>query len=86
MGKPMGNGYPVAGLATRADLIDQLVQDAGYFNTFGGNTVAAAAGLAVLDVIVEEELMANAFNIGERLKLELEQVAEKEDRIADVRG
>ena len=51
MGKPMGNGYPMAGLATRPALLAAYCEDVGYFNTFGGNPAAAAAGLAVLDVI-----------------------------------
>ena len=51
MGKPMGNGYPMAGRATRPALLAAYCEDVGYFNTFGGNPAAAAAGLAVLDVI-----------------------------------
>ncbi len=51
MGKPMGNGFPMAGLVTRPDLLARFCEDTGYFNTFGGNPVAAAAGQAVLDII-----------------------------------
>ena len=51
MGKPMGNGFPMGGVATRAALLDRFTAEVKYFNTFGGNPVAAAAGLAVLDVI-----------------------------------
>ena len=68
MGKPMGNGFPMAGMATRPELLAQFCKDVGYFNTFGGNPVAAAAGLAVLRVIDEEGLQDNAALMGGRLK------------------
>ena len=55
MGKPMGNGFPMGGVALRAPLLDCFAAEVKYFNTFGGNPVAAAAGLAVLDVIEGSE-------------------------------
>lgn len=64
LGKPMGNGYPVAGLVSRADLLEGFGQKSRYFNTFGGNAVAAATALAVLEVIEGEGLMANAAKVG----------------------
>jgi 4-aminobutyrate aminotransferase-like enzyme len=64
MGKPMGNGYPVAGLALRPEVIAEFGAKARYFNTFGGNAVAAAVALAVLDVIRDEDLMQNAATTG----------------------
>jgi len=67
MGKPMGNGFPMGGVATRAALLDRFAAAAKYFNTFGGNPVAAAAGLAVLDVIEDEGLIGNAKKIGNYL-------------------
>ncbi|OYX23353.1 MAG: aspartate aminotransferase family protein, partial [Rhodobacterales bacterium 32-66-7] len=57
LGKPMGNGYPMAGLVVRPQVLDPFAATARYFNTFGGNAVAAAVGMAVLDVIQEEDLI-----------------------------
>jgi 4-aminobutyrate aminotransferase-like enzyme len=64
IGKPMGNGHPLAALVTRPEIAAALAVDTGYFNTFGGNPVSCAAGLAVLDVIEVEELQHNALVIG----------------------
>ncbi len=64
MGKPMGNGYPVAGLALRSTVIRNFGNRARYFNTFGGNAVAAATAMAVLEVIEGEGLKANAARVG----------------------
>ena len=86
MGKPMGNGFPMAGMATRPALLALFCEDVGYFNTFGGNPVAAAAGLAVLDVIEEEGLRANAAYIGAHLKQRLLDLARCHPLIAEVRG
>ncbi len=60
MGKPMGNGFPVGGVVTRPEILEAFCETTGYFNTFGGNPVAAAAGLAVLEVIEDEGLVENA--------------------------
>ena len=54
MGKPMGNGYPIGGVAVKPDLLETFGASAGYFNTFGGSPVAAAAGLAVLETLEAE--------------------------------
>ncbi len=86
MGKPMGNGYPMAGLATRASLLEALCEDVGYFNTFGGTPVAAAAGLAVLEVIEEEGLQGNALRVGNHLLQRLKDLAEHDGRVAVPRG
>ena len=64
MGKPMGNGYPLAALALRPEVIAEFGRNARYFNTFGGNAVAAAVGNAVLDVIADEALIENARTVG----------------------
>ena len=64
MGKPMGNGYPVAGLVLQPRVIAAFGAKARYFNTFGGNAVAAATAMAVLDVIETEGLQANAAAVG----------------------
>jgi len=86
MGKPMGNGLPIAAMATRPEILDALQEREGYFNTFAGTPVAAAAGSAVLDVLEEEDLLGNAVRIGEHLRQGLQALAERDARIADVRG
>ena len=86
MGKPMGNDYPVAGVAVRAEVLQDFARDCGYFNTFGGNAVAAAAGLAVLEVIEAEGLLANAAQMGALLKSELTALKTRFPVIGDVRG
>ena len=68
LGKPMGNGYPMAGLVADADVVDGFGETARYFNTFAGNSVAAANGLAVLDVLHDDGLMAHAKSVGGYLK------------------
>ena len=63
LGKPMGNGYPVAAVVTRPDIMVAFRQAFGYFNTFGGTPVAAAAALAVLDVLEDEGLVDQARDV-----------------------
>jgi 4-aminobutyrate aminotransferase-like enzyme len=86
MGKPMGNGHPLAATVTRRDLTDEFSTHAHYFNTFGGNPVSCAAGLAVLDVIEQEGLQENALNVGLYLNEGLAELASRYDSIGDVRG
>ena len=86
MGKPMGNGYPVAGVAMRPDLVEEFGQKARYFNTFGGNAVAIEAAAAVLDVIEQEGLIENALQIGEYLRDGLRGLQARFPAIGDVRG
>jgi 4-aminobutyrate aminotransferase-like enzyme len=86
MGKPMGNGFPMGGIATRAALLDRFTAEAKYFNTFGGNPVAAAAGLAVLDTIRDEGLTENAFRVGDYLMDGLREIGNRHIQIGDVRG
>nr|WP_314092905.1 aminotransferase class III-fold pyridoxal phosphate-dependent enzyme [uncultured Shinella sp.] len=86
MGKPMGNGFPVAGVALRPELVEEFGAKARYFNTFGGNPVACAAGMAVLDAIEEEGLQENARTTGTFLKQGLEAIVAGRGDIADVRG
>ena len=64
MGKPMGNGYPVAGVVLRPELVTDFGASMRYFNTFGGNSVAIAAAKAVLDTIIDEHLMQKASKVG----------------------
>jgi 4-aminobutyrate aminotransferase-like enzyme len=84
LGKPMGNGYPVAAVVTRRELVDEFAYARRVFSTFGGNPVAARAALAVLDVIDDEQLVAHARQIGERLRARIEAIAHP--AIVAVRG
>jgi 4-aminobutyrate aminotransferase-like enzyme len=86
MGKPMGNGFPVAGIAVRPEIIESFGRDMRYFNTFGGNTVAIAAAQATLDVIRDEDLLANARRIGAMIQSGIRELASKYEPIGDVRG
>jgi 4-aminobutyrate aminotransferase-like enzyme len=86
MGKPMGNGFPMAGLATRADVLAAYFSDFGYFSTFGGNPVAVAAGMAVLDAIAADGLQDNARVVGAHLRGRLEALATVRPSIGGVRG
>jgi 4-aminobutyrate aminotransferase-like enzyme len=71
LGKPMGNGYPVAAVIARQELFDRLKEETEVFSTFGGNPVAASAALAVLDVIEDERLVEHAARVGEELNAAL---------------
>jgi len=86
MGKPMGNGFPVGGVVTRPEILEPFCATTGYFNTFGGNPVAAAAGLAVLDVIEDEGLIGNANQIGGQLRAGIRELAGRHPGIGDVRS
>jgi 4-aminobutyrate aminotransferase-like enzyme len=86
MGKPMGNGHPLAGVVARADLVEQFASQNMYFNTFGGNPVSAAAGMAVLEVLEREQLVANANRVGAYVIEQLRYLQRKHDIIGDVRG
>lgn len=86
LGKPMGNGHPVAAVVTRSDIVDAFGAKTTFFSTFGGNPVACAAALAVLDVIEDEGLMANATDVGDWLRSELGALAGRHAAIGDVRG
>ena len=86
MGKPMGNGHPVAGLVAQQQILDEFGTKIRYFNTFGGNPVSSAAGMAVLDVIRDEKLQQNACETGAYLKAGFDALATKHELIGDVRG
>jgi len=85
LGKPMGNGHPVAAVVTRSDIVDRFAQQTEWFSTFGGNPVACEAGLAVLDVIEQEHLVTNAAAMGAHLTTGLRGLAERHPLIGDVR-
>ncbi len=84
LGKPMGNGYPVAAVITRREIAESSPFAGEIFSTFGGNPVAAQAALAVLDVIEDERLVARAARVGARLLACLRDLPSPE--IVDVRG
>lgn len=86
LGKPLGNGYPLAGLAGRASLVDSFRQQVDYFNTFAGSNAACAAGTAVLDVIEREDLIANASRVGELIRDGLYVLQKADSRIKEIRG
>jgi 4-aminobutyrate aminotransferase-like enzyme len=86
MGKPMGNGFPVAALVVRSDVLAAVPGETELFSTFGGNPVACAAALAVLDVIEEEGLVASAGEVGAHLRQGLSALAERHPLVGDVRG
>ena len=86
LGKPMGNGHPIAAVVTRAELVDRMAERTTFFSTFGGNPVACAAALAVLDVIEDEGLVAHAAVVGDALRGALRDLATRHPAIADVRA
>jgi len=86
LGKPMGNGYPVAGLVVRPEIVAGFGQDMRYFNTFGGNSVAIAAAQATLDVLRDDHLLDNAQRVGAIMLEGLNALARKYECIGDVRG
>jgi 4-aminobutyrate aminotransferase-like enzyme len=86
MGKSMGNGFPVAALVVRSQLLEAIPNEVELFSTFGGNPVACAAALAVLAVIEDEGLVANAARVGSYLRQGLLTLAERHPVIGDVRG
>lgn len=86
MGKPMGNGQPIAALMARPALLERFGNAARYFNTFGGNPVSIAAAHAVLDVIAEEQLVENARVTGRYLRDGLAARAAADARLGGIRG
>ena len=86
LGKPIGNGHPMGVVAVRRDVAEAFANGMEYFNTFGGNPVSCAAGLAVLDVLEEEGLLANAAREGAFLLQGFRQLQERHSCIGDVRG
>jgi 4-aminobutyrate aminotransferase-like enzyme/Ser/Thr protein kinase RdoA (MazF antagonist) len=86
LGKPMGNGHPVAAVITRRDIAERFGAEADFFSTFGGNPVAMAAALAVLEVIDDERLIEHAGDVGEYLAGRLRDVAARTTLIGEVRA
>ncbi len=86
MGKPIGNGHPMAAVVTTPEIAAAFENGMEYFNTFGGNPVSCAIGLAVMDVIEQEKLQAQALEVGGHLKSRLESLKQQYSLIGDVRG
>jgi 4-aminobutyrate aminotransferase-like enzyme/Ser/Thr protein kinase RdoA (MazF antagonist) len=86
LGKPMGNGYPVAAVVARRELFARLAEETRVFSTFGGNPVAASAAIAVLDVLEDERLVENAAAVGGRLLRSLDELRGRFPAVVAVRG
>lgn len=86
LGKPIGNGHPMAAVVTTQAVADAFVTGMEYFNTFGGNPVSCAIGMAVLEVLEQEGLIVRAQRTGEYLKQQLAVLAKSYSCIGDIRG
>jgi 4-aminobutyrate aminotransferase-like enzyme/Ser/Thr protein kinase RdoA (MazF antagonist) len=86
LGKPIGNGFPLAAVVTTPDIAQAFDNGMEYFNTFGGTQAACAAGLAVLDVMRDEHLQEHALEVGARLKSGLSELEKEFPLVGDVRG
>ncbi len=86
MGKPLGNGHPIGAVATTRAIAEAFDNGMEFFSTFGGNTVSCAVGLAVLDVMRDEELQQHANDVGVSLLTSLRSLAGRHSIIGDVRG
>jgi len=86
LGKPIGNGHPMAAVITTQEIAEAFVTGMEYFNTFGGNPVSCAIGSAVLDVIADEQLQAHALATGAYFQQQLKQLQQTHPLIGDVRG
>ena len=86
LGKPMGNGYPVAAVVGPAELVDPFVQGTDYFSTFGGGTAACAAAIAVLRTLEEERILQRVAAVGSRLVSALRAATDGRPEVAAVRG
>jgi 4-aminobutyrate aminotransferase-like enzyme len=86
MGKPIGNGHPLAAVVCTRAVADAFANGMEYFNTFGGNPVSSIIGKTVLEVVQEEGLQENALQVGEYLRTNLLQLQSNFPIIGDVRG
>jgi 4-aminobutyrate aminotransferase-like enzyme len=86
LGKPMGNGHPLAAVVTTEEVADNFDNGMEYFNTYGGNPVSCAVGRAVLRVIDKEGLMAHAAEVGSHLIAGLQALQSRHEVIGDIRG
>ncbi len=86
IGKPLGNGHPIAAVACTQEIADRFANGMEYFNTFGGNPVSCAIATQVLKTVKEEKLQAHALEVGTFLKSSLEELRNEFPIIGDVRG
>jgi 4-aminobutyrate aminotransferase-like enzyme len=86
MGKPMGNGLPVSAVGASAELVSAFRDKTHYFNTFASSPVQAATGMAVLDVIEQEDLLIRSAKLGQYLRKELTSMQHRCEAMGDVRG
>jgi len=86
IGKPLGNGHPLAAVACTQEVADKFANGMEYFNTFGGNPVSCAIGTQVLQTVKREELQKNALEVGEYLKTALKELTKEFPITGDVRG
>ena len=86
LGKPIGNGFPLAAVVTTEPIAASFDNGMEFFSTFGGNPVACAAGLAVLEVMEDEQLQERALRVGGRLSAELRSLGSRHPIVGDVRG
>jgi 4-aminobutyrate aminotransferase-like enzyme len=86
MGKPLGNGHPIGAVVTTSEIAASFDNGMEYFSTFGGNTVSCAIGLAVLNVLRDEQLQSHALRIGQRMLAGLRPFVDRHPIVGDVRG
>ncbi len=86
IGKPLGNGHPLAAVACTREVANKFANGMEYFNTFGGNPVSCAIGTEVLQTVKREKLQQNAFEVGEYLKTKLKELAKEFPILGDIRG
>jgi 4-aminobutyrate aminotransferase-like enzyme len=86
LGKPIGNGHPIGAVVTTPEIAASFDNGMEFFSTFGGNTVSCAVGLAVLDVLEDEQLQAHAERVGAHLLARLRLLVDRSPLVGDVRG
>ena len=86
LGKPMGNGHPIGAVVTTQEIAEAFDNGMEFFSSFGGNPVSTAIALAVLDILKDEKLQANATTVGTALKTGLDTLMQSHGCIGDVRG
>ena len=86
LGKPIGNGHPLAAVVTTRELAESFANGMEYFNSFGGNPVSMAVGMAVLDVIEDEGMQNHAKKLGNYLLKRWHTLKDKHEFVGDVRG
>lgn len=86
LGKPIGNGHPISAVVTTPEIAESFDNGMEFFSTFGGNTVSCAIGMAVLEVMQEENLQTHSLRVGDRLMEGLRPLKDRYAIVGDVRG